>query len=694
MLFIHWKNLKKAFKNSDRCIQHRNTDSNIINDLKKAKELERTQKVVVCKNVFRTVVGKKNANKYVRYCPSIEGAAPAFQHSTNNFIKVLRAGFQAHRIIEVMKRPFTAEPFRQEFPNFNTISDKKWKHSYLALLETIKSYNFNPKENWTNFIPFFLPYAGSYQGWIEPTLAVPKEIFEDGRKDQKHHDFVTDLYHKDFKELPVAPAMNFRTDLNGLNTPSFDGGATDIPTMNSYFPGKHWSPEQRRNAIKNPTTTKPQPIMGEFNNLVPPMYLDFDPNLTSVFETVIYIQAEVRTSIELQRNKDAAGTAYDYRNDSSWHRRCDNSQYQILNIVRNEDEIHFPVKNINELKLVDSNNEPITQEYLNCMIDYLNGDRFIPNTEVSARNTQGHLIKGQKIISKKIEDGIGIQTPEDVRREQNRALHTLDKTALTMIKLANKMAEAKVGVVFISSGTGFFNADVRRNACLLAEIPHAFFKDRQHFQHVVNHFKLKKTKPRYIDYLDEETSIFHLTLRTHKGRHSIQRTSASLDSPDPNTFTEEQCRLYQKASNSIDICTNVASWMVLRKNEALPVSEYVVALEGSPEIWSHWAHLTNMCEDFHQRNLYNKDGTHSKYKGSTNLRTAGIGTFKQVAPFRPDCKQRIINAILDLQETEPEKEVFRMIRYPIEDGNATQQVIQARSKILQKKVIIKTKFKN
>ena len=693
---MNLKIYKKTFKNSDRCIKHRNTDSSMINDMKRASEMERTQKVVICKNVYRTVVGNKAKNRFVRYCPSIEGATAAFRHSTNNLRKMLRAGFEVHRLINIEKRPFMADAFRNEFPN-SEISDQKWFHSYQALLETLKSYNFNPNTDWTVYLPFLLTYLGAYQGWMDPKQSVPDEIFEDGLNDQKHLEFVNDLYTPGHsrgngqvvEENPVVPAMNFRSDLNGLNTPSFDGGAVDIPSMNSYHPNTRWTREQRVSAIKSPTTPKPAPVMGELNNLIPPMYLDMDPNLNSVFETVVYIQAEAKTNPQLFRNKDVTNTAYDVRNDPAWHRRCDNAQYQILNIVRKEDGVHFPVKSINELKLRDSRNEQISQDYLDTMIDYLNGDRFIPGTEFSARNTLSHLVKGQNIITGKIKDGIGLQTSEDVRREQNRALHMLDKTALTMIKLANKMAEARVGVVYITSGTGFFNADVRRNACLLSEIPHAFFKQRQHFQHVVDHFGLQKERPRYMDYLDENTSIFMVTLKTHKGRHSIRRTSAASATPNPAKYTDEQRRFYQKTSNAVDICTNIASWMVLRKSESLPASEYVVALEGSPEVWSHWASMSNMCEDYFKRPLYNKDGTISSYKdrhGNVTTPTAGVGTFKKIAPFRSDCKQRIINAILELQTPNPEVTPLKMIRYPIEDGNAAQNVIQARSKTLQQKV--------
>ena len=214
--------------------------------------------------------------------------------------------------------------------------------------------------------------------------------------------------------------------------------------------------------------------------------------------------------------------------------------------------------------------------------------------------------KGQNNITTNVQAGRN-SLPEDVLREQNRALHSLDKTALTMINLANRLYKAKVGLVFVTSGTGFFSADIRKNTCLMTEIPHAIFSRRQHFQPIVDHFGIIESKPRYIDYLDEKTSIFLMTIKTHKGKHSIRRTSANNVKPDSMSYTAEQRRLYQKASNSIDICSNIASWVVLRRDERLPASEYVVALEGSVELWSHWAYLTNMCEDYYNRPIWKKD---------------------------------------------------------------------------------------
>ena len=230
---------------------------------------------------------------------------------------------------------------------------------------------------------------------MDPKSTIPEKIFEDGMQKEKHENFVSDLYTNQGQlDQPVAPAMNFRPTLNGLNTPSRDGDVVTVPSMEGIRPNQQWTPQEKRGALYKPTTSKPAPVMGEFNNLIPPMYLDHDPSLKTAFETVVYIQAEVRQNLQLARNKFANGTAYDSRNDPAWHRRCDMTQYQVLNIVRKEDEVHFPVKSLDHLKLIDQDNQLLTQAYLDEMVAYLNGDKFIPGTEMSARNTTGHLVKG------------------------------------------------------------------------------------------------------------------------------------------------------------------------------------------------------------------------------------------------------------------------------------------------------------
>ena len=128
----------KALEGSDRCFQHHNTDSKILNSINRANALERNRKVVVCKNTYRVMLKQSHTEKFVRYCPSIEGAMPAFDHSTRNLKKFLKAAFKVYRQMKHEQKSFSEVPFKNEFPNAITISRLKWKHSYKAVRETIR----------------------------------------------------------------------------------------------------------------------------------------------------------------------------------------------------------------------------------------------------------------------------------------------------------------------------------------------------------------------------------------------------------------------------------------------------------------------------------------------------------------------------------------------------------------------------
>ena len=368
--------------------------------------MERNQRVSICRNTFRLLIGQKQQDKYQRYCPSIEGSMAAFCHSSDNLKKLLSAGFATYQALKQDRQlHFTEVHFRTFFPNNPEITENKWRHAYKALRETLRSFNFNPDTDWITYLPFLLGYAGAYQGWVDPDFAIPDSLFEEcGRQDQTNLSFVKDLYDQRFiADRPIIPAANMRTNLNGLNTPSTEGGVGVIPSMESSGgTNSTWTYQQQLDATQAPSSVRPAPVFGELNNVSPPMFIDFDPNIPSAFDAVIYIQAEVRNVTQLLRHKDARQTRYDERNDPAWHRRADQSEYQIMNIVKFTDVAQFPVKTLDELNLVDDKHQIITQDYLDTMMDYLNGRKFIPNSDLSARNTFGHTIRAQKDITKDI----------------------------------------------------------------------------------------------------------------------------------------------------------------------------------------------------------------------------------------------------------------------------------------------------
>lgn len=65
--------------------------------------------------------------------------------------------------------------------------------------------------------------------------------------------------------------------------------------------------------------------------------------------------------------------------------------------------------------------------------------------------------------------------PEDVVKEQTRALTLLEKDALHQMMIANRLgsADRKTAVFFVTSGTGLFSTDFRRTFGYQEYIPQA-----------------------------------------------------------------------------------------------------------------------------------------------------------------------------------------------------------------------------
>ena len=70
-----------------------------------------------------------------------------------------------------------------------------------------------------------------------------------------------------------------------------------------------------------------------------------------------------------------------------------------------------------------------------------------------------------------------------------------------------------------------------------------------------------------------------------------------------------------------------------------------------------------------------------------NPRYQSEGSFKRLSPLREDCKMRIVNAVDSLQVAKPVTKPFKLIRYPVEDGNLIQKIKDKRSSALQYKVV-------
>ena len=209
-------------RNSSWCLKH----SQEGNDLKMIREmgtLATKKGVLLIKNVMRVKLGPEKLDKVVEYAPSLEGAVPAFRHSTENLEKLLEAGYETCKAgYSEESRYFDDKEFRVRFPNAKFISNDRWKHAFLALKETMTVYAFDLKANWTRNLPFLLGKLGAYQGWMNTEEIIDQKKFVSSRYEYKSLGTVADIM-KDTSDRakPLAPALLFDPrKMDGTSTPS------------------------------------------------------------------------------------------------------------------------------------------------------------------------------------------------------------------------------------------------------------------------------------------------------------------------------------------------------------------------------------------------------------------------------------------------------------------------------------------
>ena len=186
--------------------------------------------VKLAKGITRVQIGPDQLDKVVEYAPSLEGAVPAFRHSTQNLEKMLEAGFATFKAgyLEELKY-FDDKEFKNRFPNEKFISTERWKHAYLALKETMKAYAFDLKANWTRNLPFLLGKMGAYQGWLNSEEVIDQKKFVSSRFEYKPLGTVADIL-KDTSDRakPVAPALLVNPKkMDGTSTPSMQSTDKD-----------------------------------------------------------------------------------------------------------------------------------------------------------------------------------------------------------------------------------------------------------------------------------------------------------------------------------------------------------------------------------------------------------------------------------------------------------------------------------
>ena len=259
------------------------------------------------------------------------------------------------------------------------------------------------------------------------------------------------------------------------------------------------------------------PNMGEANNLMPSLFMEPDPSHCNEYVAAIYIGQESFHNNCVQRAEKIRGTRFESKNDPAWHYK-DTEQFEVLRVVRN-DVIQTPVRRLDELDLVDVQGQRLTQEWLDERMKFLNGQ--VPIGKLSSKNT--HMKSQQN--QRKYTQNEHLEGSRDAHRQAMFHLGLLDKTMLHKIQMANYLQKFGVVVFFVSTGTGSLSVDMRKLAALQTPIPKALLSDVERFKDIQEHFQLfsvKKEQPRYMDYLDLNANIFHLTFKTQQGEFQVK----------------------------------------------------------------------------------------------------------------------------------------------------------------------------
>ena len=178
------------------------------------------------------------------------------------------------------------------------------------------------------------------------------------------------------------------------------------------------------------------PNLGEFNNGKVSPYIEPNPLLETRFKNgVIYIYTESRIKRGNNRRTNFMTTKYDCRNDPAWHVK--NKQAFVLGPIVTNGEEKREVPSLNDLQLVNENGEPVTQEFLEEHLGYLNGASKIGI--FTSSTTMHRASQGQKNVTKtknKYAD-ISADMPVDEfeLRARRRVLDSFDRQLL-QVKLS------------------------------------------------------------------------------------------------------------------------------------------------------------------------------------------------------------------------------------------------------------------
>ena len=194
------------------------------------------------------------------------------------------------------------------------------------------------------------------------------------------------------------------------------------------------------------------------------------------------------------------------------------------------------------------------------------------------------------------------------------ALSAFNKTLMLQIQLINKLQQAHIAVVFINYGTGGVSGLLRAEGALFNEVPRTLFEPNiEMFSAIQEQFDFKQAladgKKRYIDFISDDASVNFLTFKIRNGKNLTKRPSQFHKKwPSEEKFSLEERERYRCFSEIVDINSTFADLIVIKNDPIFPVMDYLVPLEGSPQMISHFALVGNFVPHWENREMFDKVG--------------------------------------------------------------------------------------
>ena len=186
-----------------------------------------------------------------------------------------------------------------------------------------------------------------------------------------------------------------------------------------------------------------------------------------------------------------------------------------------------------------------------------------------------------------------------------------------------------------------------------------------------------------MDFLEKGVALNYITVKPQNGPSAYYRPTRHRNGPNSREYTPRQLELYFAKSESMDICTNMVDYVVFRNEEREPVANYTIAMDGSPQYLSNIAHISNMIPHWHERVRYDNEGKPYRFQDGEKkgqLVYADYGMFKRGWPCRESERESLVNICNDLEVEDAIANPFRLVKYPVENGNLLQKFIEERKK--------------